>query len=80
MRRGPLATEDGVEAERNRILETLDSYKIENELLKKLILKKDAALKAMSTCILDREKNVATIVTEKRLFSKANTDLRAFAR
>lgn len=38
LRNGLLATQGSVEAERDRLLEALNRYKMENELLKKLIL------------------------------------------
>lgn len=44
-----LPTEDSVDAERGRLLERLNRYKMENEQEQKLMLEKDVAMKAMST-------------------------------
>lgn len=42
--------------------------------LLRLILEKDATVKAMSTCLVDME-NVATVETEKGFLAKANSKL-----
>lgn len=54
------ATGNDVVAERDRLLEDLNRYKIESEPLKKLILEKGAARKAMSTCLKDLNMIVST--------------------
>lgn len=67
LRRDLLATENSVEAERDCLLKELNLYKMENEQLKILILERNAAMEAMSKCLLDMVKKVATIISEKEL-------------
>lgn len=59
-----------MEIERDRLLEKLDYYKIENKQFQKLILKKDVVMTYIPTCLLNMKKKVATIETEKRLWAK----------
>lgn len=47
LRNGLLATENSVEASRDRLLESLNRFKIKNEQLKKLMLEKSAGRMTM---------------------------------
>lgn len=71
-RSGILATKDSIDAERDRLLEDLNPYKLKNEQLRKVMLVMDALMKAISTCLQELETKVATNETEKRLPSKLN--------
>lgn len=62
---GFLATEDGVEAERDRLLEKLNRFEMENEQLKKSLSEEEPRMKVISTCLVDTEKRVATLKTER---------------
>lgn len=72
---GCIYSEDSIGAERDRKLEKSIRYKMENELLEKLILEIDAAMKAMSTCLPDMEQNVATMKTGKGILIKRIAEL-----
>lgn len=76
-RSGLHASEDCVEVERDRILEKLNQDELENEHIKYLILKKDAAIMTMNTGLLLLKKNVASMKAEKGPLSKSNTKLPA---
>lgn len=58
-----LANEDSVEEEHDSLLMELNRFKVENEQFRKLILVTKAAMKAISTCLVDMEIEVATIKT-----------------
>lgn len=77
---GILVTEVSVKAERDPLLEELNRYRIKNEQSKKLILEVNAAIKAMSTRLVDLEQKVATIETVKRLLAKSSAELLSSAR
>lgn len=79
-RSGILATESSVEAERARSPEKLNNCKMEKEHLKELVLEKIAAMKAISTCLLEMKKKLVTIGIEKELLSNPNTELLACER
>lgn len=51
-----LASEDSVDTERDRWLEKLNRYWMEKELLEKMILEQDAAMKVVSTSLLCMKK------------------------
>lgn len=51
-----LASENRVEAERDRLLKELNHYKMEKEQLKKLTLEKDAAMNTVSKCVVNMKK------------------------
>lgn len=65
LRSGHFTTEHSVEAKCDHLLWELDRYKLEKWQLKKVILKKDAAMKIMSTYITDMEKTYREL-KEKR--------------
>lgn len=48
---------------------------MERKKLKKLIVEKNATMKATSTCLLNMEKKVATTAAEKHFLSKRNAAL-----
>lgn len=50
---GILAHEDSIKVERNILPKELERYETENEQWKKLISEKDAAVEAISACLLD---------------------------
>lgn len=55
------AAENSVDAEQVRLLNELNRYRMENERSIKLTLEKDVAVKAMATCRVDIENDIATI-------------------
>lgn len=59
------ASDDSVDIEHDRLFLKLNWYKIGSEQFKKLILKKCAAMKAISSCFQNMEKQVLSIETEK---------------
>lgn len=65
LRNSRFATEISVEAEFGHLLKELNRFQLENKQLKKLVLEKDSTMKAISTCLVDIEKNVATVKTEE---------------
>lgn len=75
LRRSLLATDDSVRAERDRLLEQLNRFKLENERIMKLILELDAVMKGMSTCFVDMKKNLATVKTENWFLVNFNAEL-----
>lgn len=65
-----LATENSAKAERDRFLEELNRLKLEIEQLKKSRMGKDAALKVLSTCLVDTEKTSTWRQNRKRATGK----------
>lgn len=65
-----LASEDSVEKERYRLLKELNRYMIVIEQIKKLVLKKGAAMVAISLCLLAMEEKAATIEPAKESLLK----------
>lgn len=56
LKNGILATENSCKAEHDHLLEKSIRFKMENELLEKLILDKNVAMKTMPTCLVDMAK------------------------
>lgn len=77
-RSGLLATEKSVEAKRHRFLKELDCIEMKNEKWKKLIIKKDAAMQAMTTCLVGI-KNAAKMKAAQGLLAKSNAEILIFA-
>lgn len=80
LRNGLLATDGSMEAELHSLSERLNRFRIENEQLEKLILEKDAEMKAKFTCQVYMEIKVATFKREKGILTKYNSELLSFAR
>lgn len=72
LRSSLFVTDESAGATCDRLLEESDRYKMKNEHSKKLILEMDAAMRAMSTCLLDIEKKVPTLKTQKKILAKYN--------
>lgn len=70
---------NSIEVERDRLLDELSRYKIENE-RERMILEKNVVVKAISTRLLDMKIKAATIKTEKGLLTKSTEELLTFAR
>lgn len=75
LRSGLLVTKDGIKAERDRLQDALDCFKLEKELLMKLLFEKDVIMMAMSTCFVDMMKQAAKKKTDKGLLAKSNKEL-----
>lgn len=70
LRCGLRATEESFKARRECFLEKLQCFQLGKDLLKKLILGKDAAMKAMSTCFANMEKKSSFNENRERDFDK----------
>lgn len=58
----------GIEEKRDRLLDEVDCYKMEEGEFPKILLEEGVAMKAMKTSLLDLEKSVASLETEKTLY------------
>lgn len=70
-----LSTEDRAKVEWGNLLEKLNRHEMKIRHLKILILKKTAAVKTKSTCLVDTEKKAAPVETGKGLLSNSNAEV-----
>lgn len=80
LRSSVVVTKDSVKAERDRLMEELNSFTMENEQIKTQILWKDEEIKAISICLVDIKRKLATEKAEKSLPAKSDADLLSSAR
>lgn len=75
LKSGLLATEDSVEAGRDCLQEDLNCFNMEKRKLKMLIFEEKATMMAMSICLADMKKKLATFKIKQMVLAKSNVNL-----